>query len=151
MLFNCIHISFSTPLNNENFAYVSFSGFRDVTSWPRNFRWQLHHRNWSTITTMKLSLISCSLLGFLLPLVSATALTYKLTANEKACFFSHVDNKGSKIAFYFAVRTPWISHPSALRSINLVTWGLWLMIVRNRSKQEAPSTWTTKSKARTGR
>jgi hypothetical protein len=37
------------------------------------------------------------------PLVSATALTYKLSANEKACFFSNVENKGAKIAFYFAV------------------------------------------------
>jgi hypothetical protein len=35
--------------------------------------------------------------------VSATALTYKLTANEKACFFTNVENKGAKIAFYFAV------------------------------------------------
>jgi hypothetical protein len=37
-------------------------------------------------------------------LVSSTALTYKLAANEKACFFTQVDNKGAKVAFYFAVR-----------------------------------------------
>jgi len=36
-------------------------------------------------------------------LVSATALTYKLGAHEKACFYSNVENKGAKIAFYFAV------------------------------------------------
>jgi len=54
--------------------------------------------------TMKLSTISCSLLACVSPLVSATALTYKLSANEKACFFSFVENKGAKVAFYFAVQ-----------------------------------------------
>lgn len=51
-----------------------------------------------------------SLVAYLLPLVSATALTYKLTPNEKACFFSYVEERGAKLAFYFAVnsltRTP---------------------------------------------
>lgn len=37
---------------------------------------------------------------------SATALTYKLTPNEKACFFTQVDQPGVKIAFYFAVCSP---------------------------------------------
>ena len=37
-------------------------------------------------------------------LTSATALTYKLTPNEKACFFAMVENPGAKVAFYFAVR-----------------------------------------------
>lgn len=37
--------------------------------------------------------------------VSATALTYKLIANEKACFFSNVEQQGAKIAFYFAVQS----------------------------------------------
>jgi hypothetical protein len=36
--------------------------------------------------------------------VCATALTYRLEAHEKACFFAHVENKGTKLAFYFAVR-----------------------------------------------
>jgi hypothetical protein len=36
--------------------------------------------------------------------VSATALTYKLTANEQACFYATTKNKAEKIAFYFAVR-----------------------------------------------
>jgi hypothetical protein len=36
--------------------------------------------------------------------VYATALTYRLEAHEKACFFAHVENKGTKLAFYFAVR-----------------------------------------------
>lgn len=46
------------------------------------------------------------LLGFLslaVSTVSATALTYKLGANEKACFFADVDRADAKIAFYFAV------------------------------------------------
>lgn len=34
---------------------------------------------------------------------AATALTYKLAPNEKQCFYSTADKKGSKVAFYFAV------------------------------------------------
>lgn len=45
-----------------------------------------------------------SLLG-LITLVSATALTYQLSAHEEACFFTHVEKKDSKIAFYFAVQS----------------------------------------------
>jgi hypothetical protein len=44
-----------------------------------------------------------SILAPLASLASATALTYKLAAHEKACFFTDVQTKGSKIAFYFAV------------------------------------------------
>jgi len=44
------------------------------------------------------------LLASISPLVSATALTYKLSANEQACFYSNVENKGAKVAFYFAVQ-----------------------------------------------
>ena len=38
--------------------------------------------------------------------VYATALTYRLEAHEQACFYAHVENKGTKLAFYFAVRSP---------------------------------------------
>ncbi|KAL9630425.1 MAG: hypothetical protein Q9164_006422, partial [Protoblastenia rupestris] len=38
-------------------------------------------------------------------LVSSTALTYKLTPSEQACFFSDVKQQGAKIAFYFAVQS----------------------------------------------
>ena len=38
--------------------------------------------------------------------VYATALTYRLEAHEKACFFATVENKGTKLAFYFAVCVP---------------------------------------------
>lgn len=50
--------------------------------------------------------LTLALLGFLACLFtasSATALTYKLTPNEKACFFTDVQQQGAKIAFYFAV------------------------------------------------
>ncbi|CZR56692.1 related to ERP2-p24 protein involved in membrane trafficking [Phialocephala subalpina] len=53
---------------------------------------------------MKLTTISASLLAIASPLVSATALTYKLGANEKACFYSNVEHKAAKVAFYFAVQ-----------------------------------------------
>lgn len=39
----------------------------------------------------------------LVTLTAATALTYNLPANSKECFYAHVDNKGAKVAFYFAV------------------------------------------------
>jgi hypothetical protein len=35
--------------------------------------------------------------------VTATSLTYKIDANEIACFYTWVENAGEKIAFYFAV------------------------------------------------
>jgi hypothetical protein len=55
---------------------------------------------------MRFGLLACGLLASLSSTVSATALTYKLLANEKACFFTNVEQKGAKIAFYFAVGFP---------------------------------------------
>jgi len=49
---------------------------------------------------MKFSILAC---GLLAAMVDATALTYKLGASEKACFYSNVEHKGAKVAFYFAV------------------------------------------------
>lgn len=46
-------------------------------------------------------LFACAATG-----ASATALTYKLTPNEQACFFAKNERQGAKIAFYFAVRIP---------------------------------------------
>ncbi|MCJ1227718.1 hypothetical protein MMC12_004376 [Toensbergia leucococca] len=54
---------------------------------------------------MRIHLVLNLLLACISPLVAATALTYKLSPNEKACFFSAIENKGSKIAFYFAVQS----------------------------------------------
>jgi len=44
-----------------------------------------------------------SLLQFSRP-TSATALTYKLAANEKHCFYTSIEKKAIKVAFYFAVQ-----------------------------------------------
>ena len=52
---------------------------------------------------MQLPVIAYGLLACFVAQVSATALTYKLTPNEKACFYTATKNKGEKIAFYFAV------------------------------------------------
>jgi hypothetical protein len=67
-------------------------------------------------------------------MVSATALTYKLLANEKACFFANVENKGAKIAFYFAVCRLSTKYSAAANS-NLV----------HRCNRVAPLMWTLKS------
>ena len=52
---------------------------------------------------MRTYLTWIGLLTYFFSYASATALTYKLIANEKACFFSNVEQQGAKIAFYFAV------------------------------------------------
>lgn len=52
---------------------------------------------------MQTFLALASLLAFYVCSVQATALTYRLNANEKACFFNNVENTGAKVAFYFAV------------------------------------------------
>ncbi|KAJ6185453.1 hypothetical protein N7519_006754 [Penicillium mononematosum] len=44
-------------------------------------------------------------LASLVSSVTATALTYKLDANEKACFFTNVEQSNAKVAFYFAVQS----------------------------------------------
>ncbi|KAJ9639966.1 hypothetical protein H2201_006864 [Coniosporium apollinis] len=53
---------------------------------------------------MRVLQLLSSLLAYL-TLASATALTYKLAANEKSCFFTDVQQKGAKVAFYFAVQS----------------------------------------------
>lgn len=52
---------------------------------------------------MKLPFVVYSLLAWLVAQASATALTYRLGANEKACFYTATEKNGEKIAFYFAV------------------------------------------------
>jgi hypothetical protein len=54
---------------------------------------------------MRATLLSVGLLAWLVSTVSATALTYKMMANEVACFYAHAPVKGQKIAFYFAVQS----------------------------------------------
>ncbi|KAF2851993.1 supernatant protein factor, C-terminal domain-containing protein [Plenodomus tracheiphilus IPT5] len=54
---------------------------------------------------MRLLTTLLPLLATLVTTTHATALTYRLEAHEKACFFAHVENKGTKVAFYFAVQS----------------------------------------------
>jgi len=51
------------------------------------------------------NLLVSSLMVAAIPAISATALTYQLDANEKACFYASVGEVGSKVAFYFAVQS----------------------------------------------
>ena len=53
---------------------------------------------------MQLPALVYGLLTYFVAQAFATALTYKLEANEKACFYTGTKNKAEKIAFYFAVR-----------------------------------------------
>ncbi|KAK9763909.1 hypothetical protein K7432_009030 [Basidiobolus ranarum] len=52
-----------------------------------------------------LSVYITLLLSTYTPTVQATALTYWVPANDKACFYTWVDAAGKKISFYFAVQT----------------------------------------------
>jgi hypothetical protein len=52
---------------------------------------------------MRLPTLVAGLMAFMATNVAATALTYKLAANEKACFYAASKNENEKIAFYFAV------------------------------------------------
>ena len=60
----------------------------------------------TTPRTMQLPLLSCGLWALLAVQATATALTYKLNANEEACFYTATQNRDEKIAFYFAVCRP---------------------------------------------
>lgn len=52
---------------------------------------------------MRSFLLLAGLVACLVSDAAATALTYKLSANEKACFFARTKKENEKIAFYFAV------------------------------------------------
>ncbi|KAF2746177.1 hypothetical protein M011DRAFT_459676 [Sporormia fimetaria CBS 119925] len=54
---------------------------------------------------MRPFLALAGLLGFCASAVQATALTYKLEAHERACFFATAEQEGTKMAFYFAVQS----------------------------------------------
>ena len=65
---------------------------------------------------MRIHPLLYGLLAYMLSCASATALTYKLAPNEKACFFTYVEQKNAKVAFYFAVsqeessiEAPWLA------------------------------------------
>jgi hypothetical protein len=71
---------------------------------PKNIRY---------ILTMRFALFAG--LASLVSSVTATALTYRLEANEKACFFTNVDQSNAKLAFYFAVSP--IDYPAMLHLV----------------------------------
>ena len=52
---------------------------------------------------MRFAALVIGILAALVSTVTATALTYRLEANEKACFYNYVDERNTKVAFYFAV------------------------------------------------
>lgn len=89
---------------------------------------------------MRVSAIACGLFACFVSQVAATALTYKLHANEKACFYAKTQKDNEKIAFYFAVRP----HPRHHRCSKLTT-------MRNRSNPVVLSMSTTPSPARATR
>lgn len=65
------------------------------------------HLRWISLQfslRMRFIALAIGLLATMVSSVTATALTYKLEANEKACFFTYVDQPNTKVAFYFAVR-----------------------------------------------
>lgn len=53
--------------------------------------------------TMRFPTLIAGLMAIMATNVAATALTYKLSANEKACFYATTKNENEKVAFYFAV------------------------------------------------
>ncbi|KAF6817318.1 endosomal cargo receptor [Colletotrichum musicola] len=54
---------------------------------------------------MRLSTVACGLFACFVSQVAATALTYKIHANEKACFYAKTQKENEKVAFYFAVQS----------------------------------------------
>ncbi|KAL1890178.1 hypothetical protein Cpir12675_005517 [Ceratocystis pirilliformis] len=54
---------------------------------------------------MRIPLFIAGLLALFASSVSATALSYMLNANEKACFYTRATKQGEKLAFYFAVQS----------------------------------------------
>ncbi|POR36735.1 Putative membrane protein C17A5.08 [Tolypocladium paradoxum] len=54
---------------------------------------------------MRLPTIAAGVIACMVTDVAATALTYKLTANEKACFYTDTKKDNEKISFYFAVQS----------------------------------------------
>jgi hypothetical protein len=106
----------------------------------------------SSTFKMRIQSLILGLVATAIPSVSATALTYKLEANEKACFFAQVDQLDAKVAFYFAVSTlslraiwfflsaisslGWYTHYATCRIVELTRW-------MYRSNPAAPSMWIT--------
>ena len=71
---------------------------------------------------MQLASMLLAVLPLFSSLVSATALTYKIAANEKACFFTDVERQNAKVAFYFAVSFNECSYKTR-RPLRAMTFG----------------------------
>ncbi|THC92271.1 hypothetical protein EYZ11_008253 [Aspergillus tanneri] len=54
---------------------------------------------------MRFAALVIGLLATLVSSATATALTYRLGANEKACFYTYISELNTKVAFYFAVQS----------------------------------------------
>lgn len=93
---------------------------------------------------MRLPLIIYGLLAYAISLVSTTALTYRLAPNEKACFFTYVEQKNVKVAFYFAV-----SSPSTPQAFSVSGLGLDRSLMLPRFNRAVPLMLTTASSAPT--
>lgn len=55
-------------------------------------------------------------LSLLVTQVATTALTYKIAPNEVQCFYTYADKQYSKVAFYFAVSSPFLLIHIIIRS-----------------------------------
>lgn len=67
-----------------------------------------------------------------------------MTPNEKSCFYAWVEEKGVKVAFYFAVRVRCALGAGAARTARAAAGGTSLTFLPwKRCKQEAPSILTT--------
>jgi hypothetical protein len=96
-LTNAKHLAFHSP---EQIPLLKCPGIAGPIHTPRP------DCSLTLSATMWHSSLLLSLLAAFITCVNATALTYKLAANEKACFFAEVqpEQVNAKIAFYFAVR-----------------------------------------------
>jgi hypothetical protein len=63
---------------------------------------------------------------------AATALTYRLAASDKECFFTDVQQRGAKIAFYFAVgyvpSPRRVGTPGLLTTLLVVLGAIWRVV-----------------------
>lgn len=81
---------------------IPFDSHARIEVHPRKFTGS-SARNLADSQPRKLAMQILLVFASLLAAVYATALTYRLEAHEKACFFAQVADKGTKVAFYFAV------------------------------------------------
>lgn len=105
-LFSIGSVAFDGSSSSRHLASLSLKNFQVCCEPSIPFRPPGRH-NPTTLRTMQLPLLSCGLWGLLAATqAAATALTYKINANEEACFYTATQKANEKIAFYFAVCLP---------------------------------------------